>query len=311
MADKLQKFRFDGGDADKPNRPTTRLQTAEQGKSEDPLKQASLPDMAEDIKAQILTALRDDLTHIIREELQKALTRDFAALKAEVQAARAEIASNAITVRARFDTIEADIQEVKDDTSSWSDAITELQTTMKGLQSEVKVMRDKCEDMEGRMRRGNIRIVGIDEQPNSSSPAAVSKILRQALHLDKDVKVDRSHRTLAPRKPGDDRPRVIVAKMHYDGDAVDILRKAREKAPLKYNGISIGIFPDYTSSVAKARAAFSEARKALRGRRDVRFGLFYPARFRITFKEESHEFQDSVKAMVYIQNTILSEGDKR
>lgn len=281
-----------------------RLQAAEFEKGVDSQGPASSSDMGEDVKAQILTSLRDDITHIIKEELKNALANDFAALKTEVQAVRAEIANSANTVSARFDAIETDVQEVKDGMSSWSDDITTLQKTVKILQSEVMSLRDKCEDMEGRMRRGNLRIVGLEEQPNSSSPTVLSRIIKQVLQLDRDVKI-------APRKPGDGRPRVIVAKMHYDGDAVDILRRAREKAPLMYNGKKISIFQDYTSGVAKARSAFSDARKALQGRRDVRFGLFYPARFRITFKNDNKEFTDPAKAMDYIQNTILTgtEGE--
>lgn len=309
MTDKLQKFKYDGGTDKQQHRPTTRLQAASEPEKVDPQRTESPPDTSEDLKTQILTSLRGDITQIIREELKNALANDFAALRAEVQATRTEIASNAAAVSARFDTIETDIQEVKDATSVYSDDVTTLQNTVKGLQSEVRLLRDKCEDMEGRMRRGNIRIVGIDEQPNSSSPSEVSKVIRQVLQLDRDVKIDRSHRTLAPRKPGEVKPRVIVAKLHYDGDAVDILRRAREKAPLMYNGKRISIFPDYTTGVAKARASFSDARKALRGRRDVRFGLFYPARFRISFRNQSVDFQDPVKAMAYIQNTVLSQAE--
>lgn len=307
MADKLQKFKYDSA-TEKPSRPNTRQQAAEFEKGGDSQGMPSSSDMGEDLKSQMLASLRDDITHIIREEFKNALANDFAALKTEVQAVRAEIANSANTASARFDAIETDLQEVKDDMSSWSDDITTLQKTVKTLQSEVMSMRDKCEDMEGRMRRGNIRVVGLVEQPNSSSPAELSRIIKQVLQWDRDVKIDRSHRG-APRKPGDDRPRVIIAKMHYDGDAVDILRRAREKAPLMYNGKRISIFQDYTTGVAKARSAFSDARKALQGRRDVRFGLFYPARFRITFKNDTKEFTDPAKAMVYIQNTIHAETE--
>lgn len=55
--------------------------------------------------------------------------------------------------------------------------------------------------------------------------------------MDQDVKVDHSHRATAPKKLGErGRPRVIVAKLHYDGDTADILRRARDQAPLTYNG---------------------------------------------------------------------------
>lgn len=81
------------------------------------------------------------------------------------------------------------------------------------------------------MRRGNIRIVSIDEQPDSTSPTAVAKVIKEVLAMDRDVKIDRCHRTAAPARPGDrEKPRVIIAKLHYDGDTTEILRRAGDRA---------------------------------------------------------------------------------
>lgn len=181
-----------------------------------------------------------------------------------------------------------------------------LQTTVTKLTSQVDDLKEKCEDMEGRMRRGNIHIAGVPEQPGSSSPATVSKLLREMLELGREVKIDRSHHSLAPRKPGD-KPRTIIAKLHYDRDCMEILQKARERAPLNYNGNQVTIFPDYTASVARARAAFSDVRRVLRGRQGVRYGLLFPARLRITHDEEEKEFRNAIEAMGYVKRKIISE----
>ncbi|CAM4672337.1 unnamed protein product [Leuciscus chuanchicus] len=187
--------------------------------------------------------------------------------------------------------------------SAWSDEVVTLQTTVNTLKTEVAELRDKCEDLEGRARRCNIRILGVPETPGSNSTTSVSKLLREALQLDKDVLIDRSHRSLAPRKPGG-KPRAIVAKLHYFQDCVEVLNRARTRAPLRYNGESIAIFPDYTSRVAKARAAFTEVRKLLHNRQNVRFGILFPARLRVTHNGEEKEFTDAEKAMTYVRNHI-------
>lgn len=96
--------------------------------------------------------------------------------------------------------------------------------------------------------------------PVSSSPDKVSKMLRETLQLKRDVQLDRSHRTPVSRKPGDHRSRVTVAKLHYNGDAMDILKRAREKAPLTYNGEIISIFPDYTARVRVSCHSFKVTR---------------------------------------------------
>ena len=127
--------------------------------------------------------------------------------------------------------------------------------------------------------------------------------------MDRDIKIDRSHLSLVQWKPGD-KPRVIIAKLHYDGDAAEVLRRARDRAPLSYSRRRVAIFPDYTSSVAKARAAFTDVRKMLRGRQGVRYGLLYPARLRISYKNEEKEFLDPREALEYVRKEIISETEK-
>lgn len=53
--------------------------------------------------------------------------------------------------------------------------------------------------------------------PEDSS--VVSKILGDALNLDKDATVDRSHRTLQPKPKPYEQPHAIVAKHHYHSES--------------------------------------------------------------------------------------------
>ena len=48
-----------------------------------------------------------------------------------------------------------------------------MQSTVTDLQKQVEGLKEKCEDMEGRLRRGNIHIMGIAEQPGSTSSTAI------------------------------------------------------------------------------------------------------------------------------------------
>lgn len=61
------------------------------------------------------------------------------------------------------------IKDMEEDLSTWSGEVTALQTTVSGPKSEMLKLREKCEDMEGSMWRCNIQIVGIVEEPDSSS----------------------------------------------------------------------------------------------------------------------------------------------
>lgn len=155
-------------------------------------------------------------------------------------------------------------------------------------------------------RRSNIRILNVPKTPGSSTPTAVSKLLREALKMDKDVLIDQSHRGLQPRSQ-EGEPRVIVAKLHYYQDRMDILRRAREFGPLRFNDTDIHIFPDYPPSVVHVRSAFNKVRRLLRGRDGVKYGLLYPAGLRITFNGAERRFQNPEEAMTYVKTKIMSD----
>lgn len=257
-----------------------------------------------DLKAQILLSLKSDITAVIKEELRNALSEDFNFLKTELQAVRSEIANSTAATRTEIDQMKANMKDMESGLSVWSDEVTKLQTTVTSVQKELTDLRGKCEDMEGRMRRCNIRILGVPEEPGSSSTTSVSKLLKEVLKLDKDIVVDRSHRSLAPKRQ-DGKPRPIIAKLHYYQDCTNILRRARTQSPLRFNGEPVAIFPDFTTTVARARAAFTEVRKLLHNQQGVRFGILYPARLRITYNGQDKEFLDPSKAMAYVKNNII------
>lgn len=136
----------------------------------------------------------------------------------------------------------------------------------------------------------------------------MAKLLTEALRLEKEPLIDRSHRSLGPAKPGG-KPRVIIAKLHYYHECAEVLHRKCTRGPLRFNGDPITIFPDYTTSVAKARAAFTEVRKLLRDRQGVRFGLLFPARLQIMNGEDDKQFTDPDKAMAYVKMNIIPATD--
>lgn len=121
--------------------------------------------------------------------------------------------------------------------------------------------------------------------------------------------IDQSHRGLQP-KSQEGKPCVIVAKLHYYQDCMDILRRAREFGPLRFKDTDIYIFPDYPPSVVHARSAFSEVRRLLCGRDGVKYGLLYPARLRITFNGTEKRFQNPEEAMIYVKTKIMPDTPK-
>uniref|UniRef100_A0AAV2M4W3 C2H2-type domain-containing protein n=1 Tax=Knipowitschia caucasica TaxID=637954 RepID=A0AAV2M4W3_KNICA len=69
----------------------------------------------------------------------------------------------------------------------------------------------KCEDLEGRSRLNNIRVVGVPEGSEDSRPTVfVAKLLQGLLGLDGEPVLDRAHRTLRPKPKDGELPRPFV-----------------------------------------------------------------------------------------------------
>ncbi|KAK5862989.1 hypothetical protein PBY51_000052 [Eleginops maclovinus] len=84
-----------------------------------------------------------------------------------------------------------------------------------------------------------------------------------------------------------------------------ILRLSSQKKTLFYKERRVHIFPDFAPEVAKQRAAFAEAKRPLQNVNGVKFGLCFPATFRITFGGEEKSFKDPKLAVSFIKGTIL------
>lgn len=205
------------------------------------------------LKLELLQSIKEDISTLLKEEVRNALKEDFDNIRADVQGLRNEIANSMAATCGEVDGVKVTVKEAEDGLSMWSDEVTTLQSTVESMKEELSDLKDKCD--EGRKRRANIHIIGIPEGLDSSSSTAVSVLLREVLGMDKDVIVDRSHRSPIPRNSGGN-PCTAIAKLHYYQDCVEILRCARAQALLKFNRQSIAIFLDFTSSVARAWAAY-------------------------------------------------------
>ncbi|KAE8299800.1 hypothetical protein D5F01_LYC02218 [Larimichthys crocea] len=224
----------------------------------------------------------DDQMDVADLKILTALKADIAMLlRSELKAALAD----------GFQNIKSELQAVK----------TELANNTAAIHSDVETMKATVSHMEQGLSSCSDDV--------SLLLGKVGKLETEVLKVVKDILIDRSHRGLQPRSQ-DGKPRVIVAKVHYYQDCADILRRARESGPLRFNRTDISIFPDYPPSVVQARSAFGEVRRLLRGRDGVKYGLLYPARLQITYNGAEKQFQNPGEPMAYVKAKILPDSSK-
>lgn len=70
---------------------------------------------------------------------------------------RAEIANNATAMRSEMDKMKADIKDMEGGLSTRSDEMVATQNIVTSLKKQVENLKKKCDDLEGRMRRGNTK----------------------------------------------------------------------------------------------------------------------------------------------------------
>ena len=245
---------------------------------------------------EMVNSLRDDICGKI-----DSLSTD---LRSEIATVRAELKSVIAPLQHKVEKHDGTIRDLEHAASNQSDHLSELNNIVQTLRTQVDQLNAKCEDLEGRSRRNNIRLIGILEDVEGPNPTEfVSGLLQDILSLDKKPILDRAHRSLR-EKPGKDKPpRPFIIRLHYYQDRDRILRRAGEAFPLSYQEKRVSIFPDYTTAVAKKRAQFGDAKRLLRHIKGVKFRLLFPALLKITLPDGAlHKFEDPSAAVDFIKN---------
>uniref|UniRef100_A0AAZ1XGH6 L1 transposable element RRM domain-containing protein n=1 Tax=Oreochromis aureus TaxID=47969 RepID=A0AAZ1XGH6_OREAU len=258
-------------------------------------------------KAELLSELREEISALFKKELTAAFAENLTSIRSDIQQLKTDLSSDITTMRQEFAGLRSTVTEMEQSLSTCTDDIVHLQAKVDAMSKELAKLENKCEDLESRSRRNNIRIVGVPEE-NVLSATDVSVLLMEAFQLGKEPLVDRGHRTLAPKPIIGERPRAMVVKLHYYADCARILQKARELQRVQINNMTISVFPDHTAKTARARAAFNEVRRQLRGIQGVRFGILYPARLRITYQGMQRDFVSPEEAKEYIKTLTTKNG---
>lgn len=152
------------------------------------------------------------------------------------------------------------VTELEKASADYEGRISELEAHCRDWFETCKSLTSKLDDLEGRSRRQNIKIIGPPEKVEEGHPTQfVADFLVQILcasNFPKPPKIDQAHRK-GPVGNAQSRPRTMVARLHHYPDKEKILRLARLSLSMTYNRVCILIFPDFTSEVLKQRQEHS------------------------------------------------------
>lgn len=176
-----------------------------------------------------------DHLNSLKDDLFGKIDSVAGSLRSEISSVRAELASATNALRATADSHATRLPDLENTATFCGDSVRDLQTTVIDLSQEVSSLKAKCEDLESRSRRNNVRVVGLREDIEGSQPAtSMAKWLHETLHLDSLPVIDRAHRSLRPKPKTGEAPRPIIIRLHYYGHSSSIIQKARALVTL-YN----------------------------------------------------------------------------
>lgn len=242
---------------------------------------------------------------ISKEDLLGALAEHKTALLADIHASFNRIDGKLDALQQSLDSHDTRLTSLEDHTGSLDDRLGRLEASCLKLQADNDKLRAKVTDLEGRNRRSNLRLVGVPESLEGPQP---SKFFAQMLQdvfgrelLPSLPELDRAHRSLAPKPGPAANPRPVVICFHRYQQKEMIMREARTRDKLVYQGHTFRMYEDYPTEIVNQRRVYKTVMSSLYDL-GLRPSLLYPARLRIVERNGQRKlFASLSEAEKYVQ----------
>lgn len=213
-------------------------------------------------------------------QLMEAIHTSNAALTGKMD----EIKNDIGLIRHDMQSMRDRMAEVENRISILEDAVNPMPKQILSVEKQIATWQQKTDDFENRMRRNNLRIVGLPEKAEGFNPGDfIEKWLKNVfsdMEFSSAFAVERAHRVPAVvPKPGLP-PRPLLARLLNCRDRDAILRKARQKGEIHFENSKVSIFPDFSLELQKQRATFFEVKRRMR-EAGIEYSMAYPARLRV------------------------------
>lgn len=154
----------------------------------------------------------------------------------------------------------------------------------------------------------NVRILNLPEGVEGTDPTRFfERWLPEALHItgkDGRIKLERAHRSLAPKPSSTQRPRPVLVRFHNYQDKQRVMNASWELARLnqvvKHGDATIMFFQDFSAAVARKRKEYDAVKKRLRSL-GAEYRLIYPAKLKITYRGSTKVLNNPAEAEDYFQ----------
>lgn len=249
----------------------------------------------------------------------EASTRDFELkLLAQLEKLRKENQEGHSQTKLTLDRMETSLKGLKEDITKLENRTTEAEERISANEDanrrHVRAFRyllhrdvdltARCEDMQNRLRRNNLRLYRVPEGSEGKDVKGfVQELLKSALQLppEMQVNIERAHRAMAakPKNPSATPRSLIVRFVDYSvKDA--ILRQAWEQRKVMYKEEQIYFDHDYSPELQKKRARVRDAIKQLK-QKNIRAKCLYPAQLKVYMEDGEKTYSTMAEASSMLQ----------
>ena len=247
-----------------------------------------LPTMSSPITVEVLDAKLQTLLHSLTQNITKEVGKLAHELRGEID----QLGERTDTLESKFDNM---VQYVH--------VIEEENANLKNLVSQLQIQ----EDLENRERRQNLRIRGVPESiPDKEiRPYLLALFVTLAPHIpDIDWRLDRAHRSLAPKPPPGANPRDIIVRFHFYESKEALTIATRNKSRVDFKGAKIQIFNDLSPITLARRRALRPVTSHLQ-QNQVPYRWGFPFRLSVTKDGSQHSMRDLQECEAFIRNLGL------
>lgn len=248
---------------------------------------------------------------------------------AELQKLREENRDGHTQTKLSLTKLEASMQELKGEMTKLEKRTTEAEKRIgaaedTGLRHQRAIryllhremdLTARCEDLQNRSRRNNLRIYRVPEGSEGKDVKAFVKELLQAVLQpmpDVNLQLERAHRSLTarPKNPAA-APRSLIVKFLDYSVKDTILRQAWSQKRILYKTEPIFFDHDYSPELQKKRAQVREVIKQLK-QKNISAKCIYPAQLRITAGDGEKTYSTLTQALPKLRELgIQARVDER
>ncbi len=206
-------------------------------------------------------------------------------MKKELAKFRDEINQALKDVRGDLNNTIGRVEEAGQRVAELQECNTDLENAFRQMKQAQESLQTKVTDLEARSRRNNICIYGVPEaEEENNMMNFVVKFLKSELANvipeGSDLKIQRCHRALGPRPPGDAPPRSIIINFQEFKTKEQVLSAAWKKKEVYYKDKRVYFDHDYPTEIVKKRREYAGISRVLK-ERGMRFQTPPPAKLKV------------------------------